>query len=160
MDKIKWCCNQKGGIKIIEPNERIGKEYLNNADSDFNDLEKSSLKWKNIVGYYACYNAFYAILQKVGIKCEIHDCTLEFFKFLKGFSDKQKDLINFLKSNRIGVQYYLQKPKEINKKEIFDFILTCKHVFNSLSYDEIQEIRKTIKIIINKKNKKTETKER
>lgn len=154
MDKIEWCCLQKDGIKIIEPNEAIGKNYLNDADSDFNDMQKASLKWKNIVGYYACYNSFYAILQKIGLKCEIHDCSLELFKFIKGFSEKQIKLITFLKSNRIGVQYYLQKPKEINEKEIADFILTCKHVFASLSYDDIQEIRGEMRGIIEKAGKR------
>lgn len=159
MDKTEWCCLQKDGIKIIKPNELVGKSYLDSADSDFLDMQKASLKWKNIVGYYACYNAFYAILQKIGIKCEIHDCSLELLKFIKGFSEEKIKLITFLKSNRIGVQYYLQKPKEINKKEIADFILTCKHVFNSISYDEIQEIRNKISIIIDNLNKKQEKKE-
>lgn len=156
MDKIEWCCLQKDGIKIIEPSEIVGKRYFDDADSDFIDMQKASLKWKNIVGYYACYNAFYAILQKIGIKCEIHDCTLELFSFIKGFSEKQIKLITFLKSNRIGVQYYLQKPKEINEKEIADFILTCKQVFASLSYDDVQEIRNKIGKIINSLNKKKE----
>ncbi len=159
MDKIEWCCLQKDGIKIIEPNENLALNYLNDADSDFLDMKKASLKWKNIVGYYACYNAYYSILQKIGIKCEIHDCTLELFKFIKGFSAEQISLIAFLKSNRIGVQYYLQKPKEINEKEIADFILTCKHVLNSLSYDNIQEIRKRIGKIIDSLNKKKSVKE-
>ncbi len=31
--------------------------------------------------YYSMYYSLYAILMKLGIKCEIHSCTLEFMKF-------------------------------------------------------------------------------
>lgn len=154
LTKIEWCCLQKGGIRLIEPNERIGKEYLANSDSDFSDMKKLSLKWKNIVAYYACYNSFYALLMKIGIKCEIHDCTIELIKDILGFSKEQIALFKDLKDTRIGVQYYLQKPKEINDKAIFDFILTCRHLFSTISYDEVEAIRKKVDIYIQAANKK------
>lgn len=145
MSKLAWCCRQKDGIRLIEPNENLAKSFLAESDNDFAEMKNAStLKWKNIEGYYACYNVFYAILQKIGIKCEIHDCTLELFSIIRGFSEKQIELIKSLKSNRINVQYYLQTPKEINEKEIADFILASKNVLNFLSYDEIQDIRKKL----------------
>ncbi|MFW6450431.1 MAG: hypothetical protein ACOCZ6_05235 [Nanoarchaeota archaeon] len=61
MDKLKWCSLQSKGIKIVEPNERIATDYIKEADIDLEDMKKSSLKWKNIMGYYACYNALYAV---------------------------------------------------------------------------------------------------
>jgi len=53
-NKIRWCCLQKDGIRLIKENEILGKEYLSNSDSDFLDMKKTSLKWKNIVSYYTC----------------------------------------------------------------------------------------------------------
>jgi hypothetical protein len=149
MNKIRWCSLQKEGIKLIEPNETIGKKYLADADSDMKDMQAASVKWKNIVSYYACYNAFYGILQKIGIKCEIHECTLELIKFLDQFSEKQKKLLESLKQTRIDVQYYLKPPKLIDEKIISDFILTCKDIFNKLSYDKIYSIRGEIQKLIN-----------
>ncbi len=145
MNKLKWCCLQKGGIKLIEPNDSIGKKYLFDADSDLKDMQRASIKWKNIVGYYACYNSFYAILQKIGVKCEIHDCTLELIRFFNSFSENQIVFLESLKQKRIDAQYYLKSPKPVNEKDILNFILTCKKVFNTISYDEIQSIRKEIK---------------
>jgi uncharacterized protein (UPF0332 family) len=144
MDKVSWCCKQKGGIKLIEHSENIGKEYLRQSDLDLEEMQNASLKWKNIASYYACYNAFYALLLKIGIKCEIHDCTSELLRFIKGFSPEQIQLLLQLKENRINVQYYLQPPKPVNERAVRDFVLTCKHLFATISYDEIQAIRKTI----------------
>jgi len=148
LSRIEWFCLKKDGIRLVEPNERVGKEYINSSDSDFSEFKNANLKWKNIVAYYACYNSFYAILQKIGIKCEIHDGTLELTGFIKGFSEKQIKLINWLKTNRIGVQYYLEPPKQINEKEVADFILTCKHIFSTLNYDLIKKIRSEVDKII------------
>lgn len=154
LSKIEWFCTKNDGIRLVEPNERVAKEYLKSSDSDFSELKNANLKWKNIVSYYSCYNAFYAILQKIGIKCEIHDGTLELIEFIGGFSEKQIELIKWLKTNRIGVQYYLEEPKQINEKEIADFILTCKHIFSTLDYDHIQKIRGEINKIIDSARKK------
>ncbi|MCK4730776.1 MAG: hypothetical protein KAT28_05655 [Candidatus Aenigmarchaeota archaeon] len=107
LSKLEWCCIQKEGIQLIEPNERLAKDYINNADSDILDMKKVSKKWKNIVAYYACYNAFYSILQKTGIKCEIHSCTIELTK-LFALSKNQQEFFKDLKSCRINVQYYLR----------------------------------------------------
>jgi hypothetical protein len=143
MNKIKWCADQKKGIKLVKPSNRISQDYINEADIDLKDLDKSSLKWKNIVGYYACYNALYSVLQKIGIKCEIHDCSIELMDYI-GLRDYTKFLLE-LKKNRINVQYYLKKPKQVNDKDIIDFVLECKIILNSLNEDKIDKIRKIIK---------------
>jgi hypothetical protein len=28
MVNLNWCCKQKDGIKLVEPNENLSKEYL------------------------------------------------------------------------------------------------------------------------------------
>ena len=61
--------------------------------------------------YYACYHAFYSLLQKAGIRCEIHDCTLELMKFFD-FNTDDLLFMQRLKSDRVAVQYYLEKNKK------------------------------------------------
>ncbi len=152
MDKLAWCCKQKRGFVLIKPNEAVGKEYFKEAESDLKDLSNISLKWKNIVGYYACYNALYAVLQKIGIKCEIHDCSLNVMEIIQEYEQESKALIKRLKENRIEVQYYLREPRPIDEKEIAKFIIESKHIFNMITYDEIKEIRAVIEACQAKKH--------
>jgi hypothetical protein len=159
MEKLEWCCIQKFGIKLVEPSENIGTNYQSEAEDDFLEMKNTkSLKWKNITAYYSCYNAIYSILQKIGIKCEIHECSIELFKdILKEINFELKEdsfakLIN-LKGKRIGVQYYLEKPENVNEKEIADFILTCKQIYSQISKKDITDIRKHIQEVISNANK-------
>jgi len=151
--KIEWCCLKKDGIRIVDKNERVAKEYLASAEVDLLEMKKSSLKWKNIQAYYACYNSFYSLLVKIGVKCEIHDCSLELLDFF-GFIEEDKELIKSLKKLRTNVQYYLKEPEEIDERSVAGFILKCKHVFGSLSFDEIKEIQQKILGVIIESNKK------
>src|SRR3989344_7279411 len=150
MDKINWCCLQRDGINLVESNENLAKKYLESAESDFNEMKNSnSLKWKDITAYYSCYNSFYALLQKIGIKCEIHDCTIELLRFLiHEFGGKMLpmdfEFLKELKKTRVDAQYYLKEPASIDGKRIINFMLTCKDIYNHISFDEIQKIRKKI----------------
>ena len=152
-NKIEWCCMKKDGIRLVERNERVGNEYLKSASLDLLEMKTSSLKWKNIQAYYSCYNSFYAILVKAGIKCEIHECSLALLDFF-GFSNQEKDLVNNLKKLRTNVQYYLQKPEAIDEKAVAGFVLKCQHIFNLISNDEIENIRNKFQKIIDKSAKK------
>ena len=163
MEKIKWCCLQKDGIKLIEPNENISKKYFEEAGKDLIEMKMAnSLKWKDIEAYYSCYNSVYALFQKIGIKCEIHDCTLELLKIIServGITKKELDLIEALKHKRIDVQYYLKTPKEVDEKAVSDFVLSCKHILNTLNYDDIIKIRGEInKIVSMSKNEASDRK--
>lgn len=76
---ISWCLRQKRGIKIEDPNDNLCNVYISKAKSALNMLssaaEKDEVDWIATTAYYASYFAFYALLQKCGIKSEIHDCT-------------------------------------------------------------------------------------
>ena len=80
-DKIKWCCQQKKGIELIELKPHLKESYMKESAEDFEELTNSGDKWKIIIAYYSCYEAFYSILMKCGIRCEIHDCSLELMDF-------------------------------------------------------------------------------
>jgi hypothetical protein len=123
MDKISWCKTQEKGIRIIEPNDNLSEEYYKNSEESLKVLrsikETKSNMWLATTKYYIEYFAVYSVLMKIGIKCEIHDCTIALINFLEkegviksGISknlEKDKEL-------RIENQYYLK-----NKSVDIDF---------------------------------------
>lgn len=148
MEKINWCLKKENSIKLIEPNLRIGLKYLKQAENDLIDLEKVSLRWQNIISYYSCYNIIQAILFKIGIKSEIHECSIEFLKFFDYFNKEDIFLIEKLKKNRIDSQYYLKEIDLTNKIQVFNFIIKAKIFFYELNSNEINAIRKKIQSLI------------
>ena len=79
MSKINWCKKQKKGIKLIEPNDNLSEEYYQNAEESIKVLrsieEVKSNMWLATTKYYNEYFAVYSVLMRIGIKCEINDCT-------------------------------------------------------------------------------------
>ena len=146
MSKIEWCLGQKRGIKIIEPNNNLSQQCVKSSEENLDMMRKSIGKWKSITAYYACYEAFYALLQKIGIKCEIHDCTLKLLNLIEGFDDALKNFIIDLKEERIDVQYYLKSPKPLDENQVKDFVLSCKSKIYSITVDEIAKIRDKIEL--------------
>jgi len=143
--KIDWCLKQKKGIKIVEPNDKLSKSYINEALSDLETIEKVNEKWKVITSYYSCYNALYSILMKIGIKCEIHDCTIALMEILE-FDPLDIDFMQSLKEKRINAQYYLESSDLfIDKKKISDFVIKCKKILSLLNDNKINEIRIKLK---------------
>jgi len=122
MNKISWCKNQKSGIKLIEPNDNLSEEYYQNAEESLKVLrsinETKSNMWLATTKYYIEYFAVYSILMKIGIKCEIHDCTIALIKFLEKESVIKSGISKLLEKDkelRIDNQYYLKnKPVDIN----------------------------------------------
>ncbi len=155
VDKLKRCCKQKSGLKIEKPNDNLAKEYLQSAEetlSVLRDIKGKSNMWLATTKYYSEYFAIYALLQKIGIKCEIHDCTIAVSKLLEeikiipqGYSRKLEDD----KDLRIDNQYYLKnRAVNVNFRELSEFILTIKNKVNSITLDEINKARAEIKKII------------
>ncbi|MEK6817629.1 MAG: hypothetical protein AABX80_02400 [Nanoarchaeota archaeon] len=153
--KLKWCCKQSAGLKIDEPNDNLAKEYLQSAEETLlvlQDIKNKSNMWLATTKYYCEYFSIYALLQKIGIKCEIHECTIEISKLLEeikiipeSYSKKLEDD----KELRLDNQYYLKnRPVEINVRELSEFILTIKNKVNSITLNEINKARDEIKRII------------
>lgn len=150
-NKLKWCCMQKKGIEIIEQKPHLNKAYIQESEKDLKAFDSADEKWRAIIGYYSCYEAVYSILMQCGIKCEIHDCTIELMD-LFGFSEKDKSFIKKLKKAREESQYYLKRSLT-NKKDILIFTGKCKEIINNLNDDEINNIRGKINEIIGVKNR-------
>lgn len=148
--RIEWGCFQKKGIKLIEPNEILGRSYLDAADSDLKKMQSLTLRIQNSAAYEACYNSFYSILQKTGIKCEIPDLTLEFFSLIAGFSEEQISLIKLLKQNNLEIEQHIRKARQVVQEPVFDFVDTAKKVFESISPEKISLVRKEISLLIKK----------
>ncbi len=82
MVTIKWCMEHRDGIRIIEPDEKRADSYIKMAEESIYSLrgvEKSSI-WTATMTYYIFYYSLYSLMMRIGIKCEIHSCSLEFMK--------------------------------------------------------------------------------
>ncbi|MFW6311958.1 MAG: hypothetical protein ACOC1K_06965 [Nanoarchaeota archaeon] len=158
MDKIDWCFKKEKGIRLAESNQNLVKGYLKMAEDSIGTMQRE--KDKNIVfsvsaGYYAVYYSLYAVMQKVGIKCEIHSCSIEFMKiYLNDFySEKDNDIVEIAFSTRNILQYYVETS--VNKEDIkyvldnaYDFFVKSRGIISILNENKINDIRKRL---INKK---------
>jgi len=155
---LKWCCNQKDGIKLIEPNENLASGYLEMAEKAIGTMNREknlNLQFAISAGYYSMYYSLYAVLMKIGIKCEIHTCTLEFMKeLLKEFYSKEdSDVIKKAFSTRNTSQYYVDKI--IAKEDIeslfsnaLPFLDKSKNILAKINEKDILKIRKEIEKVL------------
>ncbi|MBU1129365.1 MAG: hypothetical protein KJ949_01915 [Nanoarchaeota archaeon] len=155
MKKINWCKKQANGIKIKEPNENLSQEYFKNAEESIRVLrsikETKSNMWLATTKYYIEYFAIYSVLMKIGIKCEIHDCTIALVKFLEDEEIIEKGISKILEKDkelRIENQYYLKnKFVEIDFEKLSNFILSIKNSLEKLNSEKIKKLREKIKTL-------------
>ncbi|MEK6907598.1 MAG: hypothetical protein AABW45_03655 [Nanoarchaeota archaeon] len=151
VDKLKWCFRIKEGLKFAEPSERLAKSYLGEAKSSLKTAEKNfqegDLLWTTVVIYYAEYYAMYAFLQRVGIKCENHFCSI--LAVTKMLGDEKTIIINKHKEKRVDAQYYMkiEKEEQINNmlRESKVFVNMFDEIVSNISENEINNYRKTLK---------------
>lgn len=148
--QLKWCFNIRDGLRIVEPNELLSKSYLDQAKSSLlraeENFEKKDLLWTTMVIYYAEYYALYSFLQRIGIKCENHACSILAATILLG-EDKTK-IIKEHKDKRIDAQYYIKVDQEnkvkIMLQEAKTFVSMFDNLVSGLSDDEIKMYRDKI----------------
>ena len=148
--KLSWCFRLKDGLKIVEPNERLSKSYLEQAKSSLlraeKDLNDKDLLWSTVAIYYAEYYALYSFLQKIGIKCENHACSILVTSFLLG-EDKTKT-INEHKDKIIDAQYYMRVDQEakirVMLQEAKAFVSDFDGINSKLNNEEIKKYRESI----------------
>ena len=154
MVEINWCCKQKDGIKLIEPNINLSEGYLKMAEDALGTMNREknfSLRFSVSACYYSMYYSLYAILMKIGIKCEIHSCTLKFMEeFLSEFYYKE-DLRVIKKAFdcRNTIQYYVDRVVDKSDvdliiKEAPFFHSKSKDILGKLNENQIKEIRQKI----------------
>lgn len=154
---VSWCWKQKRGIKLEEPNDNLCKAYIEKAKSALNMLdsaiEKDEIDWIATTAYYSRYFVLYALLQKCGIKSEIHDCTISLLHFL--FVDERiidesfYSEILLAKDLRVDTQYYV--TEQIDKEKLKNdsatarnFVLKMEEVIENITPNNITKIRQKL----------------
>lgn len=148
--KLNWCFKLKDGLRIVEPNERLSKSYFETAKSSLLRAEKNlndgDLLWTTVAIYYAEYYALYSFLQRIGVKCENHACSILAVAFLLG--EEKTRTINQHKDKRIDAQYYMKTDQEdkvrIMLQEAKTFVSAFDEVVSGLSEKDIQFYREKI----------------
>ncbi len=94
------------------------------------------------MAYYACYNSLYAILQKAGIKCEIHSCTIELMDQISLFTKEDIKFMQDLKEIRQKNQYYLKNILIDDLDRVKSFIIKCKQVSEDTDLKKLWDLIK------------------
>lgn len=148
MDKIKWCFYH--GLELVEPNKDLYDGYMIKATSALKSCDEvSAIEWKIEAAYYAMYHSVYAILMLVGIKSEIHDCTITLMSMI-GFSKYDVLLIENAKKLRIDMQYYVNRNTSNGVQE--SVLLNAKAFVNNskeiASHISVADLRATLRKIL------------
>jgi uncharacterized protein (UPF0332 family) len=148
-----FCFKKANGLKLIFPNDNLVEVYKRKSMSALNMLnsaiEKDELEWILDTAYYAKYFIVYALFMKVGIKSEIHDCTIFALKSIfNKLGIVSEELCNDLEDSRdlrVDSLYY---DKDFGKKEILskadttpNFCLNVESIIDSISKEDIFKIR-------------------
>ena len=85
---------------------------------------------------------------KIGVKCEIHDCTIKLSEFLADLEIVPKEFFVSIKNDknlRIDNQYYLKnKYVEIDYNFLSGMLLKTKEILDKLTLQRINDIRSKI----------------
>ena len=154
MVNLKWCYNQKDGIKLIEPNDNLAQGYLKMAENSLGTMNRErnyNLMFSISACYYSMYYSLYSVCMKLGIKCEIHSCTIEVMKrlLINFYSEFDIKTIKKAFDARNIAQYYVDR---IIPKEDINFIISnaplffskSKDILGKINEDYINEIRNKI----------------
>ena len=110
------------------------------------DLNDKDFLWATVTLYYAEYYALYSFLQRIGIKCENHACSILATTLLLG-DDKTK-IINEHKVKRIDAQYYIKVDQEIKIRAMLQeakiFVSNFDELVSKINENEIKRYRETI----------------
>ena len=151
MGKIAWCRRQRGGLKLIEPSSDISDGYLKMAKDSLDVMNREkdkSLVFGVSAGYYSLYYSLYAVMQKIGVKSEIHSCSIFFMKnLLKEFYDlADVELVELSFNLRNTLQYYVGRDVSQEKiiflwESAYSFYVKSRDIVAGLSEKKINEIR-------------------
>ena len=102
MTVIAWCFKQKRGLKLINPNSNLAQAYIKKGEESLATMsEISNVSWKISTAYYTMYFSLYAVLQKIGVRSEIHKCTIVF-------------------AQEYLTEYFMKEELEFNSAKIFN----------------------------------------
>lgn len=153
IDKIKWCFKLKDGLRIVEVSDRLSASYIQEAKSSLERAQKNfddgDLLWATVVVYYAEYYSLYVFLQKIGLKCENHFCSILTAGFLLG--EEKIKAINDHKKKRVDAQYYMRVGKEQEVEEMLKeaklFVAMFDELISNISEKEIESYREKVLVL-------------
>ena len=128
--------------------------YILKSEESLEMLQKAkgSRDWSVSTAYYTMYFSLYSILMKIGVKCEIHACTIEFMKrFLSSyFTPVECKFMSESLQARVDTQYYIDRGvKDTVVSEMIAtaprFLVKCKEIVSNIKESEVNTIRKQIK---------------
>jgi uncharacterized protein (UPF0332 family) len=153
MVNVKWCLKVKNGLELVESNLNMVESYLKMGNESLDELKNVNSKiWVASTAYYAMYYSLYALMMKIGVKCEVHSCSIDFMdKFLGDFYNEED--VKFIRRGfklRNDLQYYpdrLVSSEGLDRlrKESVDFFLKTKEIISKISESQIKKIRGELK---------------
>ena len=153
-DYLRWCLRQSKGIRLVRPSGNLAKAYLKKSRSALRSMkvnaENGIEDWAISAAYYAKYFSVYALLSNLGVKSEIHDCTIALFAYLfrGSVSPGLVEGLRRSKRDRVETQYYTgevgldlgEMSVETNR-----FVLEMEKVLDGLNTRRIAELRENLK---------------
>jgi uncharacterized protein (UPF0332 family) len=151
---LKWCLRQKRGIRLIAPSDNLVKAYREKSHNALKSTEVNAqaniTEWTVSASYHAKYFALYALLSKIGVRCEIHDCTIALFGYL--FSTREfHHLVSELrqsKDDRVDVQYYSTQIK-VNLADLLQrakqFVLQVEELVDGLNAEKVANLQQKLR---------------
>ena len=146
---MKWCYETHDGLRLIYPNAAIASAYLHKAREALVAMGAFvSRDWQLTAAYYAMYFGIYALLQRIGIVCRIHACTIDYVKtFLDEFSQEEIMIVEEALHARIDAQYYTDRPvSEERVQRILrhapEFVTRCAILLSTMGEKRIADLRK------------------
>jgi len=154
---LTWCVKQSKGIRLVRPSENLVRAYLEKSRSALKSMEVNAkagiVEWAVSASYYAKYFSVYALLSKIGVKCEIHDCTIALFNhlFTNSVSAQLVQELRQSKDDRIEMQYYTREIR-VNLGQMANqtrnFLLEIEEIIDSLNSERITFLQNKLKELI------------
>lgn len=117
-----------------------------------------SLRFSISACYYSMYYSLYAVLMKIGVKCEIHGCTIKLMEecLFKFYSKGDLGIIEKAFDCRNTIQYYFDRiidkaDVDLIIKEAPFFHSKSKDILSKINEKQIKEIREKIRNYFSKK---------
>ena len=151
---VTWCLKQERGIRLVAPSDNLVKAYLEKSHNALKSMEVNAQanlqEWAVSASYYAKYFAVYGLLSKIGVKSEIHDCTIAVFGYLfstTGYDQLVRELKES-KDDRVELQYYSRQLK-INLTNLMQqtkqFVLRIEELMDGLNAEKVAGLQQKLK---------------
>lgn len=153
MNHLQWCLSKDNGIRIVAPSEKLETAYREKSKTALKSMEANRregiVEWAISTSYYAKYFIVYALFAKLGVKSEIHSCTIALFEYLVG-DDLPAGLVqNFRRSKeeKVETQYYpLTAEVDLDNvaTETKAFVLEVERLLDRLTSKHIAQLQRKL----------------